>query len=168
MENRDTGLLLNKKNIEINRFYFKQALRLYGINVLYRVPRKEYKQYDLHGELDAKYEQPRIVPCIFNEHADQKTMKKLGWNSERTETTPIIHVQYDLEGLESGCLFEIPAGLDNAEARVFKVLDLSNIPVYPASITCKLGPVLKSEFERPQLENFENTDFNLLESEEEE
>lgn len=78
MENKDTGLLLNKKNIEIQRLYFKQMLQLLGINVLYRAPRPEHKTYDLHGELDALYFEPEVIGCIYNEHTDQKTMKKLG------------------------------------------------------------------------------------------
>lgn len=166
MENRDTGILLNKKNIELNRFYFKQALRLYGINVLYRAPRKDQKQYDIHGELDAKYTEPIVVGCIYNEHTDQKTMKKLGWNAEREETTPVIHVPYDIPNLEAGCLFEIPSGLDNAKARVFKVIDMSTIAIYPASIACKLGPMLKSEVEPSQIQDFQKTDFNVLNEEE--
>lgn len=168
MENRDTGLLLNKKNIELNRFYFKQALKLYGINVLYRAPRKDQKQYDLHGELDALYTEPIVVACIYNEHTDQKTMKKLGWNAERDESTPVIHVPYDTPNLEAGCLFEIPSGLDNSKARVFKVIDMSSIPVYPASIACKLGPMMQNELEHSQLIDFNKTDFNVLREEEDE
>lgn len=168
MEDRDTGLLLNKKNIELNRFYFKQALKLYGINVLYRAPRKDQKQYDLHGELDALYTEPIVVACIYNEHTDQKTMKKLGWNAERDESTPVIHVPYDTPNLEAGCLFEIPSGLDNSKARVFKVIDMSSIPVYPASIACKLGPMMQNELEHSQLIDFNKTDFNVLREEEDE
>lgn len=168
MEDRDTGLLLNKKNIELNRFYFKQALKLYGINVLYRAPRKDQKQYDLHGELDALYTEPIVVACIYNEHTDQKTMKKLGWNAERHESTPVIHVPYDTPNLEAGCLFEIPSGLDNSKARVFKVIDMSSIPVYPASIACKLGPMMQNELEHSQLIDFNKTDFNVLREEEDE
>ena len=166
MENKDTGLLLDKQNIELNRIYFKEMVRLIGINVLYRAPRKQNKQYDLHGEIDTLFEPPILVGCIYNDHTDQKTMKKLGWNAEREETTPVIHVPYDLP-VESEGLFIIPSGLDNTKGRVFKVLDLSYVPIYPASIACKLGPVLENEFERSQLHNFRNTDFNLLRDEEE-
>ena len=168
MDNKDTGLLLNKKNIELNRRYFKQMVKLLGINVLYRAPRPESKTYDLHGELDSLYYEPIVVGCIYNEHTDQKTMKKLGWNAEREESTPVIHVQYDLPGLQAGALFIIPSGLDNTQGRVFRVLDMSYIPVYPASIACKLGPVLKNNFEKSQVADFTQTDFNLLNTEEEE
>lgn len=78
MENKDTGLLLDKQNIELNRIYFKEMVRLIGINVLYRAPRKQNKQYDLHGEMDTLFEPPILVGCIYNDHTDQKTMKKLG------------------------------------------------------------------------------------------
>lgn len=168
MENKDTGILLNANNIKLNRFYFKQTVRLIGMNVLYRAPRKDQKQYDMYGELDAKYTEPIVVGCIFNEHTDQKTMKKLGWNAERDESTPVIHVPYDTPDLEAGCLFEIPSGLDNAKARVFKVIDMSTIAIYPASIACKLGPMLKSEVEHSQIVDFQKTDFNVLNDEEEE
>ena len=168
MENKDTGLLLNKKNIELNRFYFAQTVKLIGINVLYRAPRKDQKQYDLHGELDALYTEPIVVGCIYNEHTDQKTMKKLGWNAEREESTPVIHVPYDTPDLQAGCLFEIPSALDNTKARVFKVLDLSVVPVYPASVACKLGPMMQNELEKSQVVDFNKTDFNLLNEDEEE
>lgn len=167
MENFDTGILLNKRNIELNRLYFKQMVKLIGINVLYRAPREENKDYDLHGELDALYYEPEVVGCIYNEHTDQKTMKKLGWNAEREDSTPVIHVPYDLKGIQAGALFIIPSGLDNTQGRVFKVLDMSYIPVYPATIACKLGPVMENEFERSQLQDFRISDFNLLNNEEE-
>lgn len=167
MENKDTGILLDKENITpLQRFYFEEMTRLIGINVLFRAPKPGMKDYDLHGELDAVYEPPVVVGCIYNDHPDQKTMKKLGWNSERTDTPPIIHVPYDLPGIQAGALFVIPSGLDHAEGRVFKVLDMSYVPIYPASIACQLGPVLKSEFERSQREDFTHSDFNLLEGEE--
>lgn len=166
MENKDTGLLLNKKDIELFRSWFKEMTRLIGINVLYRAP-KDSKEYDIHGEMDARYYPPVVVGCIFNENTDQKTMKKLGWNAELNSSTTIIHVPYDLEKIQAGALFIIPSGLDNAEGRVFKVLRMTNSPIYPSSIACELGPVLKSEFEASQLEKFDNSNFNLLNSEEE-
>lgn len=144
--------------------------KLKGINVLYRAPRDSSKQYDLHGELheniDEQFYEPELVSCIFNEHTDQKSMKKLGWNAERDEQCPVIHVPVELKGLQAGALFIIPSGLDNTQGRVFKVLELSSIAVFPASIACKLGPVLESDFERSQLHDYQHTNFNLLNTEE--
>lgn len=171
MDKQDTGILLNPNNIKINRFHFRQMVKLIGINVIYRAPREEHKEYSLHGELqpmiDVLYYEPESVGCIFNEHTDQKTMKKLGWNAERDESTPVIHVPYDLKGLQAGALFIIPSGLDKADGRVFKVLDMSNIAVYPASIACKLGPVLKNEFEQSQLHDFTHNTMTLVREPEE-
>ena len=168
MENRDTGLLLDKANIELYRAWFNQMVELLGINVLYRAPRKKDKTYDLHGELDTLYCEPIMVGSVFEEYTNQKTMKKLGWNAERDETHPTIQVAYDVPGLESGGLFIIPSGLDNAEGRVFKILDMHTAPVFPFCVVCKLGPVLKSDFERSQLTDFTHTDFNVLNDEDDE
>ena len=76
MDNKDTGILINK-NILIYRQYFKEMVKLVGINVVYRAPRKD-KAYDTYGELDSNYYEPIVVGCIFDEHPTQKTMKKLG------------------------------------------------------------------------------------------
>lgn len=165
MENKDTGLLLHKEDIALQRMWFKQMTELIGLKVLYRAPRKD-KEYDLHGELDAHYYEPEIVGCIYDDHPTQQTMKKLGWNAELQGNTTLIHVPYDLEGCEVGGLFIIPSGLDAAKGRVFRILKMTNIAIYPASICCELGPVLENEFERRQVKDFHQTNFNLLNEEE--
>lgn len=161
MNNTDTGILLNKKDIALHRTWFKQMTKLLGLNVLYRSP-KESKHYDSYGELDTLYNPPVIVGCIYDDHPTQQTMKKLGWNAELLNGNPIIHVPYDLDKLQVGSIFIIPSALDNSTGRVFKVIKMSTISIYPASIACEIGPVLENEFENSQLHNFKNTDFNLL------
>ena len=133
--------------------------------MLYRAPRKD-KHYDGYGELDTFYYEPEIVSCIYDDHPDQQTMKKLGWNAELLSGLVLIHVPYDLAGLEVGALFIIPSVLDKAKGRVFKVIKMTNQAIYPASICCELGPVLENEFERSQLQDFTRTNFNLLNEEE--
>ena len=141
-----TGILVNPANVKLHRNWFIQMTKLLGIKVIYRAPLEGTKEYSLYGELDAKYEKGELIECIYDEHPSQKTMRMLGWNAEMAESTTIIHVPYDLKGLQVGGLFVIPSGLDNAEARVFRVLRMSNVAVYPASISCELGPVLNNEF----------------------
>lgn len=165
MENNDTGILLNKHNIELHKKWFKQFTKLRGLQVLYRAPR-ESKQYDRHGELDALYYEPIKVGCIYNDHPDQKSMKKMGWNAELSESTILITVPEDLEKLQVGALFIVPSGLNNAVGRVFKVIKMYNIAIYPCTITCELGPVLESDFEQSNLHDFKNSNFNLLNEEE--
>jgi hypothetical protein len=164
MDDEDTGLLLNKKNILLQREYFKQMLALRGINVLHRAPKG--KDYDLHGELDTNYELPVKTACIFEEHPNQWTMRKLGWDSTLQESVSLIHVPYDLQGIQAGALFIIPSGLDSTKGRVFKVIRMSSIAVYPSELVCEIGPVFDDTFEKSNLYNFKTTDFNLLNEEE--
>lgn len=164
MENKDTGLLLDKQNITLQRKYFEELVRLKGINLIYRAPR-ENKSYNGYGELDAFFYEPNVVGCIFEDHPTQWTMKKLGWDSELQEDVSIIHVPYDTPKLQSGALFVVPSGLDNAEGRLFRVLRMSTISIYPASVACQIAPVWANSFEESQL-NHKDNNFNLLKEEE--
>lgn len=161
MENKDTGLLLDKRNINLQKFYFTEMVRLKGINVLFRAPRKN-SHYDRYGELDANYEAPVTVGCIFQEHVNQWTMKKLGWVSETQEEATIISVPIDLKGLEVGSLFIVPSNLDNTQGRVFKVIEMYTESIFPYSITCRLGPVFEDESNDSLIEDFSQTNFNLI------
>lgn len=165
-ETEKTGLLLNPANIKIHRLYFTQMCQLLGIKALYRAPIDPSKQYNGYGELDTHYLPATSVNCIWDEHPSEKTMKKLGWNTELSDTTAVIHVPYDLKGLQAGCLFIIPSGLDNSIGRVFKVIRMTNIAIYPASIACELGPMFKNIDEKSTVHDFKHTNFNLLEGEE--
>ena len=124
---------------KLHRQYFKECVKLLGINCIYRAPLPG-KTFDMHGDLDAKYYPGEFVSVIFQEHPDQKTLKKMGWVAELQENSSIIHVPYDLPNLQVGALFIIPSGLDKAEGRVFRVISMQNIMVYPASIACEIAP----------------------------
>ena len=162
MENK-YGLLLNQ-DITLHRQYFEECVRLLGINVVYRAPRPG-KHYTTYAEIKSNYENPEVVGCIFEEHPEQQTLKKLGWISELSENASIISVPYDLKGLQQGALFIVPSGLDNAEGRLFRVTKLSNIMVYPASITCQIVPEYENTFSDNQY-NYQHSSFNLLKTEE--
>ena len=164
MENKDTGLLLDKQNIELQRFYFEELVRLKGINLIYRAPR-ENKEYNGYGELDTFFYEPIVVGCIYDEHPNQWTMKKLGWASELQEETSIVHVPYNTPKLQNGSLFIVPSGVDNAEGRLFRIIKMSTICMYPASVACQIAPVWKSTFEKSQLDHSDNN-FNLLKEDE--
>ena len=92
-------------------------------------------------------------------------MRKLGWNSELSEGLSVIHVPYNLQGLQAGCLFVVPSGIDNTKGRVFKVIRMSTISVYPASVACEIGPVFETSYEKSTTTDFKTTDFNLLNEE---
>lgn len=154
------GLLLNK-DIKLHRIYFKQMVKLLGINCQYRYPLSG-KNYDLHGDLETKYSKPQTVGVIFQDHPDQKTLKKMGWVAELQENSSIIHVPYDLEKLEVGALFEIPSGLDTAKSRLFRVISMQNIMVYPASIACEIAPEYFDTDEKTLTRDFSKTNTTML------
>ena len=134
---KDFGLLLNP-NIKIHRSYFNQMVALLGINCKYRAPLKN-KDYDLNADLQTGYKPATTIGCIFEEHPNQKSLKKAGWVAELQESSSVIHVPYDLPDLQVGALFEVPSGLDEGKSRVFRVINMSNIMIYPASITCEIA-----------------------------
>lgn len=154
------GLLINK-DIKLHRFYFKEMVKLLGINCQYRAPMSN-KQFNKLGDLETDYYPAKTVGCIFQDHPDQKTLKKMGWVAELQEGSSIIHVPFDLEGLEVGALFSVPSGLDNAPARLFRVISMQNIMVYPASIACELAPEYIDTDEAVLVHDFSNANFTVL------
>ena len=165
-ENRkDYGILLTPE-IKLHRQYFKEMTKLLGINCIYKAPLPG-KTFDKHGDLSAHYSPGKVVGVIFQEHPDQKTLKKMGWVAELQENSSIIHVPYDLEGLQVGALFIIPSGLDQAKGRVFRVISMQNIMVYPASIACEIAPEYE-DVDEPVIHNdySKNTTTLLLDNEE--
>ena len=163
----DYGMLLNK-DIKLHRSWFRQMTKLIGITCQYKAPIVDNintKEFDTYGDLKAKYPKEGIpVGCIFQDHPDQKTLKKMGWVAELQEGSSIIHVPYDLENLQVGCLFEVPSGLDEAtdKPRLFRVISMQNIMVYPASIACEIAPEYE-DIDEPVLHtNFANATLPLL------
>ena len=164
MENQSPyGILLNK-DIKLHRQYFKEMCKLIGINVIFKAPIDVSKHHDTYGELHTSYEQGVLVGCIFQEHPDQKTLKKIGWVSELQENSSIIHLPYDLEGLQQGAQVIIPSGIDNTQGRLFRIINISNRMIYPASFACEIAPEYESTSEKSELD-YKHSNFNLLRGE---
>ena len=157
------GALLTP-DIKLHRTYFKEMCSLIGIKVIYRAPRPS-KTYTTYAEIDSNYCEPQLVGCIFEEHPEQQTLKKLGWMAELQEDASIIHVPYDLHDIQQGALFILPSAIDNAKGRLFRVVKLSTIMIYPASISCMIVPEYEDTFSINQFEH-KHTNFNLLSDEE--
>lgn len=157
------GFLLNKEDILLQRSYFNELVTLLGVQVKHRAPRPD-KHYTTYAEIQGNYFEPEIVGCIFSEHLDQRTMKKLGWNAELTPDAAVISVPYDLNGLQQGSLFYIPSAFDNTGDRLFRVIEISSIMIYPASLTCKVVPEYDNSFS-PNLLDHKRNSFNLLRTE---
>ena len=163
METEKYGILLNK-DIKLHRQYFKEMVRLIGIYVLYRAPKKD-KTYTTYAELESNYEPPILVGCIFNEHLPQQTLRKMGWMSELDESASVIDVPYDLPNLQQGALFIVPSGLDTGKGRLFKVTKLTNSIIYPASITCQIVPEYEDTVDDTTAYNYTGETFTMLNEE---
>lgn len=161
--NSKYGVLLNQ-NIKLHRQYFREMCKLIGIKCIYKAPRSD-KHYTEYTEIDGNYFQPIVTSCIFSEHPDQRTCKKMGWVSELQADESIIHVDYDLPQLQVGSLFILPSGIDNTNGRVFRVTQMSVGVIYPASIMCSIAPEYENTFEDNQLTHKHNN-YNLLNNEE--
>ena len=85
--------------------------------------------------------------------------------TELQEDASIIHVPYDLHDIQQGALFILPSAIDNAKGRLFRVVKLSTIMIYPASISCMIVPEYEDTFSINQFEH-KHTNFNLLSDEE--
>lgn len=157
------GILLTP-DAKLQRNYFKEMCKLIGINCIYRAV-KPGKKYTTYAELDTNFEKPQLIGCIFDEHPTQQTLKKIGWVSELQENSSIIHIAYDTPGLQQGCLFTLPSGLDDGRGRLFRLVKISTIMVYPASIACELVPEYENTYTE-SLNDFKNSSFNLLNPEE--
>lgn len=163
--NQNYGNLLHESDIKLHRKWFEEMTKLLGVRVIYRAPRED-KHWTTYGEIESNYYEPIIVNCIFEEHPNQWTMKKLGWNSELQETASVISVPYDTPKLQVGSLFIVPGGIDNSVGRLFRVSRMSTIMIYPASVTCQLVPEYENTFSNDSYEHTHDS-FNLLNREEE-
>lgn len=157
------GILLTG-DIKLHRQWFKEMVKLHGINVIYR-PVKDGKRFTTYAELDNNFGPPMLEGCIFEEHPTQRTLNKIGWVSELQENSSLIHIRYDLPDIKQGALFIVPSGLDDGKGRLFRVVKLTTGIVYPATITCEIIPEYENTFEE-SLHDTSHTGFTLLEEEE--
>lgn len=156
----DYGFLLND-DIKLHRLWFKQMAEMLGIKCKYRAPLPG-ADFNKQGDLESKYYPEETVACIFNDHPDQKTLKKMGWVSELQENSSIIHVPIDLHDLAVGALFTIPSGLDNTPGRTFRVIMMQVGMVYPASIACELAPEYASTAQVSEIHDFRHENLTVL------
>ena len=158
------GLLLND-NIKLHRGYFAEMCKMLGITVKYRAPLPD-KHYTTYAEIESSYAPPIDLGCIFTEHPDQRTLRKMGWVSELQESSSIIHIPYDTPGIQQGALFYIPSGLDNGAYRLFRCVKLTNSIVYPASISCEIVPEFEDIYNKSD-DMYQHSSLNVLSDEEE-
>ena len=133
---------LVKSDALMHRRYFQEMLKLYGIDAMYFEVKEETKTYNEAGEFSAYYKDP--IPCqvIFDQVPKVSTLKKLGWTTEKDENQPIVHVDYELPGIQIGACFSIEDPLRPGKGRLFRISKMSLGIIYPSYITCQLVAVL--------------------------
>lgn len=165
-EDQKYGTLLNT-NTKLHRQYFREAVKLLGVRVIYRAPLPG-KKWTTYGEIDNNFALPILVGCLFEEHPTVRTMKRLGWDAELQENASLISVDYDLPNLQVGALFIVPSSIDNSQGRLFRVTRLTTDFIYPASVTCEIVPEWE-DTTNPETEfDYERSSFNLLDVDEDE
>lgn len=161
MDNRYGRLIT--PDIKLHRKWFDEMVRLIGIQVVYRAPRKD-KHWTSFAEIESNYQPSIVIGCIFDEHPTQQTMKKIGWVSELQKDSSLIHIAYDTPDIQQGALFIVPSGLDAGKGRLFRCVKLTNSIVYPASIACEIVPEYEDTYQNTN-NDFMHSSFNLLNEE---
>lgn len=146
MSRRKNSLI--KSDALMFRKYFDEMLRKYGIDGMYFQVDESTVSYNEIGEMSSEYLEP--VPCqmIFDQVPTVSTLKKLGWVTELDKSQPIIHVSYDLPGLQKGACFNIEDPLRPSKGRLFRVTKLSMGIIYPMCVTCQIVAVLGDKPEK--------------------
>ena len=161
MDNRYGRLIT--PDIKLHPKWFDEMVRLIGIQVVYKAPRKD-KHWTSFAEIESNYQPSIVIGCIFDEHPTQQTMKKIGWVSELQKDSSLIHVAYDTPDIQQGALFIVPSGLDDGKGRLFRCVKLTNSIVYPASIACEIVPEYEDTYQNTN-NDFMHSSFNLLNEE---
>ena len=146
MSRRTSSLV--KRDALMFRKYFKEMLEKYGIDGMYFQPKEETKKYNETGEFSAEYEKPIQCQMIFDQVPKVSTLKKLGWTAEMDESQPLIHVDYDLPGLQSGSCFSIEDPLRPGKGRLFRVTKISVGIIYPMCATCQIVAIAGDQPEK--------------------
>ena len=122
-------------------------LRKYGIDCSYFEVKEGTVKYNVNGELSAEYKNPIGTQVLFDQVPKVATLKKLGWNTSTDESQPLIHVDFDLPGLQVGCLFSIEDPLRPGKGRLFRVTRMSVGIIYPMCVTAQVVAVLGDQIE---------------------
>lgn len=135
-------LSLVKQDALNMRRYFNEMLKRWGIDAMYYEVVENTKRYNETGEFSAVYKDP--IPCqlIFDQVPKIATLKKLGWTTEIDESQPLVHISYDIPGIQVGACFSIADPINPSRGRLFRVSRMSMGIIYPSSITCQLVSVV--------------------------
>ena len=154
------GSLFHENDIKLHRKYFAEMVKLWGVLVDYYAPKKNNHR-TIYGEVVSSYYEPMRIGVLFNQHPDQKTMKKLGWDNQTDTEAILITVPYDTPNIQVGAKFLFPAAVDGGEPKQYKVTRMRTSMIYPSSIVCECMPEYEDEFKISDFE-FAHTGMNVI------
>ena len=119
------------------------------------------------GDLDSKYGLLLTDDIKLHRNWFKEMCKLIGIKVIYRAPRPDKHytTYAEIDGNYEGALFIIPSGIDKAKGRLFRVSKISNIMVYPASITCEIVPEYENTYSNSQ-SDFKHNSFTLLNEEE--
>jgi len=136
------GLLL-QNDLEIQRYYFNEALEYYGIDADYYQVKEPTTEFTSAGELSSYFYDPVPMRVIFDQVPKVNTLKKLGWVTElNQDSQPIIHVPFDTPGIQVGALFRIADPLRPGSGRLFRATKMTTGIIYPVAATLQIVAVV--------------------------
>lgn len=160
----DYGILFHENDIKLHRKYFADMVKFWGVQASYYAPRQG-KHYTTYGEIESNYCEPIKIGVLFNEHPDQRTAKKLGWDNELDTSTILVTAPYDTPSIQVGSLFSFPAAVDGGEPRLYRVVRMKTSMILPSGIVCECAPEYKDEYNTADY-SFKTSSVNIVGREE--
>lgn len=161
--------LLNRQDSKIFRQYFKEMVKLIGIQVAYMYVKNQ--SMTIHSEDNSNLSLPIPLNVLFDENPSIDTLNRLGWVSELNTQQPIIvNLPYDTPHLAVNCRIIVESTDGTPRPRVFKITKIQSDLEYPDAYTCAMVPVF-DQYEQTNsytITNYEkiNTEDSSVTSEE--
>ena len=132
--------LLNRQDSKIFRQYFKEMVKLIGIQVAYMYVKNQ--SMTIHSEDNSNLSLPIPLNILFDDNPSIDTLNKLGWVSELNTQQPIIvNLPYDTPHLAVNCRIIVESTDGTPRPRVFKITKIQSDLEYPDAYTCAIVPV---------------------------
>lgn len=161
--------LLNRQDSKIFRQYFKEMVKLIGIQVAYMYVKDQ--SMTIHSEDTSNLSAPIPLDILFDENPSIDTLNRIGWVSELNSQQPIIaNLPYNTPHLSVNCRIIVESTDGTPRPRVFKITKIQSDLEYPDAYTCAIVPVF-DQYEQTNsytITNYEkiNTEDSRVTSEE--
>lgn len=140
--------ILYQNDLEIQRYYFNEAIEYYGIDADYYQVKTHSQEFNSTGEMSSKYYDPVPIKLIYDQVPKINTLKKLGWVTELSQDSqPLIHIPFDTPGIQVGALFKIEDPLKPGSGRMFRATKMTTGVIYPSAVTLQIVAIVGNYIE---------------------